>query len=309
MRGTIHSLVLCLLFAQVGAQSSSAAQPDPADDIADAIIGEIRTSLPQSAAAMSSLDMLAIRQVTNLLLNSSYFPPDAGTAHAQARKAVREASNESATARSLTMVALRALVAVAGHGSRIDARGAVPDEQPAAVLQPLPVAAGVALLDLRNIHFDQVDGQSRCPRIAGLVYRMLDDQDHAAVLDLRGNEGGRLSDIICIASIFVPNRVVLFQTATRHGKDSFDSRPVPGPLQHLPLSIVIDERTDSGGLLLAAVLQDQGRGEVTGMQKQTINGAVHSTVSVPEYGLVTLPVGVIFHGPDLQLLSNGIHVP
>jgi C-terminal processing protease CtpA/Prc len=76
----------------------------------------------------------------------------------------------------------------------------------------------------------------------------------------------------------------------------------------LPAVVLIDNRTDNGGLLVAAVLQDQKRATIIGEQKNNVNGAVSSLVFPPGVNrALVLATGEILL-PNKQPLASGVRV-
>ena len=81
------------------------------------------------------------------------------------------------------------------------------------------------------------------------------------ILDLRGNTGGSLEVAERVAGLFLPNGSPLSQGA-RNG--THVSRSGCEPVWDGPMVVIVDERTMSGGELIAAVLKDNGRAMVIG---------------------------------------------
>lgn len=126
----------------------------------------------------------------------------------------------------------------------------------------------------------------------------------AIVLDLRGNPGGLLGSVTSIASQFLEPGAELFQ---------FESNPrsVKSPgcqpsYRDVPLVVVIDAKTDSGALLLAAVLQAHNRAKLVGTTTDQPFGTVH-TLWFSRSFVLKLPHDELVYGEDLRL-SDGITV-
>jgi C-terminal processing protease CtpA/Prc len=129
------------------------------------------------------------------------------------------------------------------------------------------------------------------------------------VLDLRGNQGGPLTDSSCLASLFLKKGQELFGVTDKQGKlVKYESEPAGRNLADVPLAVLIDNHTDSGGLLVAAILQDHHRASVIGEQNPAVNGAVSALVFPPgaNRGII-LPTGEIVL-PGKRPLAAGVRV-
>jgi len=145
---------------------------------------------------------------------------------------------------------------------------------------PLPQARQAGPLWVVSLSAMMAPGSNtrgECIHDYGRYFDDLSKQTTRAIaLDLRGNEGGYLPDSACLASLFVGPGAELFQVVDKKGVHrAFKSESSGRDPLTLPLLIFIDKRTDSGGLLLAAILQDQHRAMLIGEAKADINGAVY----------------------------------
>jgi C-terminal processing protease CtpA/Prc len=136
-------------------------------------------------------------------------------------------------------------------------------------------------------------------------------KDHGAiVLDLRGNEGGNLKAVPNVASHFLDPDQPLFHVKLKAQTEDYVShRCGPAPLKS-PLAILVDERTDSGGLLLAAVLQSQRRATLIGRTKGAVNGSIYNVYASGSGAgtlAVKVPVGELVL-PGNRRLADGVQV-
>jgi C-terminal processing protease CtpA/Prc len=108
---------------------------------------------------------------------------------------------------------------------------------------------------------------------------------------------------------FIKSGQTLFQTITKQGTlTKYESEATGHKPTNLPVAVLIDNRTDSGALLVAAVLQGYRHAAVIGEEKPAVNGAVSSLVFPPGANRgVVLPTGEILL-EDKRPLSAGIHV-
>lgn len=85
------------------------------------------------------------------------------------------------------------------------------------------------------------------------------------VLDLRGNPGGYINAAVELASLFLPERTVVFRTHGRRramDEDFVTSRN--GPFRDLPMVVLIDGGSASASEALAGSLQDHDRALIAG---------------------------------------------
>ena len=94
------------------------------------------------------------------------------------------------------------------------------------------------------------------------------------IIDVRGNPGGLLVETALTADMFLDGGTILVQVDRDGSEQIFNARP--GTVTDLPIAIIQDEFSASGSELLAAALQENGRGIVVGSPsfgKGTVNHA------------------------------------
>ena len=110
------------------------------------------------------------------------------------------------------------------------------------------------------------------------VQRLLTGGMRALVLDVRANSGGYVHELaLVLNTLLLPGRPI-YQEITRGGTSRTvrtSGTPILPP--YVPLVVVLDEGTASAGELLAAALQEQGRGTLMGMKS---SGAVEASIVV-----------------------------
>lgn len=103
------------------------------------------------------------------------------------------------------------------------------------------------------------------------------------VLDLRGNPGGQLMEVIKVAGLFLKDAVVV-QTRGRTPMETNDYRTSGETLfADVPLIVVIDSNTASAGEVLAAALKDNQRAMLVG-ERTFGKGSVQSILPLGESG-------------------------
>lgn len=289
-------------------------EADEAEDLTNAIFSHLRDRLPATAGRVSATDEGYVRAFARSILKMSYYPVDPQRVAAAANAAIDKADQRTATVSSLVRAALTAALESLGHGSRVfphhgTQASAGDDAEPL----PLPQARQVGLLwvvSLSAMMAPDSNTRGECIHDYGRYFDGFSKQTtRGIVLDLRGNEGGYLPDSACLASLFVAPGAELFQVVDKKGLDrAFKSESSGRDPLTLPLLIFIDKRTDSGGLLLAATLQDRHRAKIIGVTKSDINGTVYSLLRPKILDAdVKFPMGEVML-PGNRPLTEGVRV-
>ena len=129
------------------------------------------------------------------------------------------------------------------------------------------------------------------------------------LLDLRNNGGGSLSQAIALTSLFVGN-VPVVQQRNAAGDVMVGMDPQASVLWHGPLGVLINKRSASAAEILAAAIQDYGRGVIMG-QSSFGKGTVQSMIDLdglarndkPQLGELKMTVAQFFrvNGGTTQL--------
>ena len=99
------------------------------------------------------------------------------------------------------------------------------------------------------------------------------------VIDLRNNGGGALYDVIQIAGLFIDQGPVV-QVRDRQGKPQVMRDRDEGVVYDGPLVIMVNEMSASASEILAAAVQDYGRGVVIGSTSTYGKGTVQRTLGL-----------------------------
>ena len=277
------------------------------DDLANAIIAHIHTRLPAGAQPMSIEDANRVGAFARYIQKRFYYPTNPHDLESAAIAAM-DSQDPAADAAVLAQAAIAGMVDSLGHGTRfLTTLGAAAPQDGAA---STPASRQVGPLMWVSLPTMKVTDGNTVPTCTDFVhYFETRSEGHVTgiVLDLRGNEGGPLTDSACLAGLFLKKSTFLFQVLSKQGElVKYESKPTVHI--DLPVAVLIDGRTDNGGLLVAAVLQDQRRAMIIGEQKANVNGAVASLVFPPGVDrALVLPTGEILL-PDKHPLAAGVHI-
>jgi carboxyl-terminal processing protease len=108
--------------------------------------------------------------------------------------------------------------------------------------------------------------------------RLLAGNMRALVLDVRGNSGGFLNELVAVVNAMLPPGRPIYQETTRGGVTR-TARTSAAPLlpSHIPVVMLIDEGSASAAELLSAALQESGRATLVGAKT---SGAVEASILV-----------------------------
>lgn len=82
------------------------------------------------------------------------------------------------------------------------------------------------------------------------------------VLDLRGNPGGLLRSAVDVASLFIPDGVIV--RIDERGKPEVEERATGQTVTSKPLLVLVDSHSASASEIVAGALQDYGRATIVG---------------------------------------------
>lgn len=123
------------------------------------------------------------------------------------------------------------------------------------------VDGDVAYVQIRSF------GETTIPRLDALLRELVGKKPVGLVLDLRGCPGGRLEVAVQAADRFLAKGLEIVTLARKGGKkDVMRAETAPAVPSALPVAVLVDGETASGGELLAAALADHKRAIVVGEQ-------------------------------------------
>jgi len=124
------------------------------------------------------------------------------------------------------------------------------------------------------------------------------------ILDLRGNKGGAMSGVVEVAEIFIQPRKTLWYYQ-QPGKDYEQVKTKTPQVSKLPVVVLIDGETISGGELLASVFKRSGRGILIG-HKTFGEASLKEIVERSDGSYEKIERGRFFVEPDVPVTGRGI---
>lgn len=116
------------------------------------------------------------------------------------------------------------------------------------------------------------------------------------ILDLRGDPGGLLDQSVTVSDLFMDDGPIV-STQGRHPESIQRYQAFDGDISAgRPVAVLVDSRSASASEIVAAAIQDSGRGLVVGTSSYG-KGTVQTVVRLPNEGEITLTWSR-FHAPD-----------
>ena len=126
---------------------------------------------------------------------------------------------------------------------------------------------------------DPTDPHRSAVDVAKEVKNLKDDKVDGIVLDLRNNGGGSLYDVVQIAGLFIDQGPVV-QVKDREGQPQVMRDKDGGVLYDGPLAVMVNEFSASASEILAAAIQDYGRGIIIGSTSTYGKGTVQRSIGL-----------------------------
>jgi carboxyl-terminal processing protease len=127
-------------------------------------------------------------------------------------------------------------------------------------------------------NFDDPSGRRSATDVAKEVQKLKDAHVEGIVMDLRGNGGGSLQDVVDMVGLFIKGGPVV-QVKGRDGEASVLSDRAKEVLYSGPLAVMVDELSASASEIFAAAIQDYHRGIIIGSSTYG-KGTVQRSVSL-----------------------------
>jgi carboxyl-terminal processing protease len=127
--------------------------------------------------------------------------------------------------------------------------------------------------------WDNPNGPRSAQDIAREIAKLKEQQVDGIVMDLRNNGGGSLYDVVQIAGYFIPDGPIV-QVKDRDGNPAVLRDRDRSVLYDGPLAIMVNQFSASASEILAAAMQDYGRGIVVGSSSTYGKGTVQRNIGI-----------------------------
>lgn len=127
--------------------------------------------------------------------------------------------------------------------------------------------------------FDDPSARRSATDVAKEVEKLKKAKVEGIVMDLRGNGGGSLNDVVDMVGLFIKGGPVV-QVKGREGAPSVLSDREKDAFYSGPLAVMVDELSASASEIFAAAIQDYHRGIVIGSSSTYGKGTVQRSISL-----------------------------
>ena len=127
--------------------------------------------------------------------------------------------------------------------------------------------------------FNDPNGRRSATDMAAEVKKLKAQDVQGIVIDLRGNPGGSLTDVVDMLGLFVKNGPVV-QVKGRDEKANVMENRSEGVIYTGPLAVMVDELSASASEIFAAAIQDYHRGIIIGSSSTYGKGTVQRSISL-----------------------------
>ncbi len=141
-------------------------------------------------------------------------------------------------------------------------------------------------------NFDDPSARRSATDVAKEVQKLKDAKVDGLVIDLRGNGGGSLNDVVDMAGLFIKDGPIV-QVKGRNEKTSVLSDRDDNILYSGPLAVMVDEMSASASEIFAAAIQDYHRGVIIGSTSTYGKGTVQRSISLDPQS-----ENILFSSPD-----------
>jgi len=159
--------------------------------------------------------------------------------------------------------------------------------------------SGVGYVAIKN--FEQDAALSLISAVEGLI----ESGARAFIFDVRGNGGGRVSELTAILDFILPEGDI-FVAVDRHGTETI-TRSDPESID-LPMVVLVDRYSFSAAEYFAATLREFGRADIVGEQT-TGKSRMQTTIALPGGGALHISTDQYLTKNRISLYDVGGVVP
>lgn len=181
---------------------------------------------------------------------------------------------------------------------RVESISTVP---PGGILQD---GDGNEVTELAYVQIREFTGRSR-DELRPILEEIQDSDYEGLVVDLRGNPGGLLSATVDVADMFLDSGIILVQV-DRDGEERVFNARRGGEAVDIPVVVLINSFSASGAEVLAAAIQDNGRGLLVG-EKSFGKGTVNIARPLGDGGALFVSIARWLTPDRIQI--DGVGIP
>jgi len=127
--------------------------------------------------------------------------------------------------------------------------------------------------------FEHTNGARCSEDVKKEITKLKEENVAGIIMDLRGNGGGSLYDVVQMAGLFIEQGPIV-QVKDRDGKPSVLKDKDPSVLYDGPLAVMVNEFSASASEIFAAAIQDYNRGVIIGSTSTYGKGTVQRNIGL-----------------------------
>jgi carboxyl-terminal processing protease len=144
------------------------------------------------------------------------------------------------------------------RGDKMITKDVVREQMPWSPVEFSMVGGKMGLLSIQYFNEKTVEAVTRA------LTRFRNDGGKSLIVDLRGNSGGLFDKELEVAGLFSPKGSVLVHIASRTGEEQAIRAEKSPLIENIPVAVLVNEETASGGELLASSLADNLHAKLIG---------------------------------------------
>jgi carboxyl-terminal processing protease len=160
----------------------------------------------------------------------------------------------------------------------------------------LDFADDIAIIKISHFNEGTLEG------VSNAVKKLLKKDAKGVIIDLRNNPGGIMEQAISVCNLFLTNKKVIEFKSRNTDENKTIFSDGDDVLNGLPMAVLIDSNTASGGELVASALGDNKRAVLIG-QKTYGKGSLQSIINIPGRGAIKLTVAY-FVSPNGNIIDK-----
>ena len=125
------------------------------------------------------------------------------------------------------------------------------------------------------------------------------------ILDLRGNAGGYVYEMMAIVEYFLPAKTLVFSSKNKQGKEDYYINARSMPLTQKSVLVLIDGGSASGSEITAGAIQDNKRGIVVGVKSAGATEVSH-IAALSRGAAMKIATDQVFTPQGLNIEGSGI---
>jgi hypothetical protein len=261
-----------------------------AEALAVTILTHVRECLPITASRPVDAEGNRVRAFASRLMELLYNPPELRDLQGAAIAAIDTANNPAATPDSLVRAAIAGVSRYLISRSKSEC-GQCQEEHIRTSPPTSTEVDTIWVITFPNLALGEAVFDRSCSAIDH-YFDFPSEGVVGVVLDLRGNQGGFLPAVSCVAGQFLKPKTPLLRLLSLWPVETLESPAVGrrSPIA-LPVAIFVDKDTDSGGLALAAAMQDTHRASLIGDSKEHAYAGLITQVTTRYRDSFRVPIG------------------